>query len=180
MASVSAFADSFQFSGSGLNGFLQTGQAFAYNGDGGVLEPDWGIPGLNLGTDFWTGPTVSQFMVTFNLPAGIIIDPAQVLVGNGANCGGTTTGGTTFCADPYSAPWKAALIGNNGIMFTSSRDLLTSGDDFFVNIFFSGGDPSGAAFSGEFSTPVSEPSNPMLLGSGLLALVGGLRRKLLL
>jgi len=179
LTSVTAFAGSIPFSGSGGSGNIQTGQSFAYDADGGTFAADWGIPGVNLGTAIWTGPTISEFMVTFALPAGVIIDPAQVIIGNNANCFGSSIGGTTFCAGPYSAPWTATLIGTNGILFNSSGDLLTDGDSFFVDVFFTGGDPYGADFSGEF-TPVPEPSGPMLLGSGLLALIGALRFKFLL
>jgi len=179
LTSVAAFAGSIPFSGSGGSGTIQTGQPFAYNADGGTVAPDWGIPGVNLNAAFWSGPTISQFMVTFALPAGVIIDPAQIIIGNGGNCFGTSNGGTTFCAGPYSTPWTATLIGTNEIVFNSSGDLLTAGDTFFVNVFFSGGDPYGAAFSGEFTPiPIPEPATPMILGSGLFALCAGLRRKL--
>ena len=55
---------------------------------------------------------------------------------------------------------------------------MTNGDIFFVNIFFEGDDPNGVSFSGAF-IPVPEPTSPLLIGSGLLTLVAGLRRKLL-
>src|SRR5271157_5186806 len=120
-----AFAGSIPISGSGGSGTIQTGQPFAYNGDGGgIVEPNWGIPGVNLGAPIWNGPTVNEFMVTFTLPAGVSIDPAQIDVGNNSGCFGTSFGGTAFCAGPYSAPWTATLIGTNGIDFTSSGDLL--------------------------------------------------------
>jgi hypothetical protein len=116
-------------------------------------------------------------MVMFTLPAGIVLDPNQVILGNNSGCAGGSTGGTTFCASPFSTPWTATLIGTNEVLFKSSGDDLTNGDIFFVNVFFEGGDPNGVFFSGEF-TPVPEPASPMLLGSGLLALAAGLRRKL--
>src|ERR1035441_45503 len=59
-------------------------------------------------------------------------------------------------------------------------DLLINGDPFFVNIFFTGGDPNGASFSGDWVSPVPEPSGFVLFGSGILALAGVFRRKLLL
>ena len=51
-------------------------------------------------------------------------------------------------------------------------DLLINGDPFFINIFFTGGDPNGASFSGDWVTPVPEPSGLVLFGSGILALAG--------
>ena len=179
LASITASAgSSIPFSGSGSSGTIQTGQSFAYNGDGGMPIPNWGIPGVNLGTAIWNGPTVNDFLVTFNLPMGTILDPNQVILGTNSGCAGGPTGGTTFCALPFSTPWTPTLIGTNEIEFKSSGDLLTAGDIFFVSIFFEGDDPNGVFFSGEFNTPVPEPTSPMLLGSGLLAVVAGLRRKL--
>lgn len=178
LASITAFAGSIPFSGSGSSGTLQTGQSFAYNGDGGVPIPNWGIPGVVQGTAVWNGPTVNEFLVTFDLPSGIILDPNQVILGSNSGCAGGSTGGTTFCALPFSMPWTPTLIGTNGIEFKSSGDLLTQGDLFFVNVFFEGGDPNGVSFSGEFGT-VPEPASPMLIAPGLLAVAAGLRRKLL-
>lgn len=180
LTSITAFAGSIPFSGSGSSGTLQTGQPFAYDGDGGMPIPNWGVPGVLQGTAVWNGPTVNDFLVTFSLPAGIILDPNQVILGSNSGCAGGPTGGTTFCALPFSAPWIPTLIGTNGIEFNSSGDLLTDGDIFFVNIFFEGGDPNGASFTGEFSTPVPEPTSPMLIGPGLLAVMACFRRKLLM
>ena len=53
--------DNIPFSGSGSSGTLQTGQPFAYDFDGGVFEPDFGIPGVGNGLATWEGPTVSSF-----------------------------------------------------------------------------------------------------------------------
>jgi hypothetical protein len=175
---AAGFAGSIPFSGSGANGTIQTGQPFAYNFDNGVFEPDWGIPGVGGGTAIWNGPNVGSFEITFNLPSGIVIDPAQVLVGQTGDCVGGAAGGTAFCAQPYTSPWIATLIGTNTIMFTATPgNFLTTGDPFFVNIFFSGGNPSGAAFSGSFTTVVPEPSSILLFGSGILGVTAILRRR---
>ena len=112
----------------------------SYNdADGGTFAHDWSIPGVNFGTAIWSGPTVVGFLVIFELPTGVIIDDAQVTIGNGADCLGSSIGGTTFCAGPYSAPWAVTMVGRNDILFHSSGDLLTNGDSFFVDIFFTGG-----------------------------------------
>ena len=139
LISLTGFAGSIPFSGSGGNGNLQTGQPFAYDADGGTFAHDWSIPGVNFGTAIWSGPTVVGFLVIFELPTGVIIDDAQVTIGNGADCLGSSIGGTTFCAGPYSAPWAVTMVGRNDILFYSSGDLLTNGDSFFVDIFFTGG-----------------------------------------
>lgn len=173
---LTAYAD-IPFSGSGSSGFIAPGQPFAYDGDGGVLEGDWGVPGVGLGTLTWTGPTIHDFEITFDLPQGTIIDPAQVTVGNGAGCAGGTFGGTTFCSTPFATPWTPTLVGTDGITFVApAGGDLVSGDTFFVNIFFAGPDPNGVAFSGAW-TEVPEPSSLLLIGSGIVGFAGLLRRK---
>jgi hypothetical protein len=173
-----AFAGNIPFSGSGTSGSLQTGQPFAYDFDGGVFEPDFGVPGVGAGTATWSGPTVDSFEISFNLPNGVIIDPAMVQLGQTGDCVGGAAGGTAFCAQPYTAPWVATLIGNNTILFTASAgNDLTNGDPFFLNIFFSGGDPNGATFNGNFGTSTPEPSSILLMSSGVLGLATVLRRR---
>lgn len=176
---ITAYAGSIPFSGSGSSGTIQTGQPFAYDFDGGVVEPDWGIPGIGAGIATWNGPTVDAFQITFDLPPGVVIDPAMVSLGQSGDCVGGAAGGTAFCAQPYTSPWIANLVGDNTIMFIATQgNLLTTGDPFFVNIFFTGGDPNGADFSGAF-TVVPEPSGFILLGTGILGLATYLRRRML-
>jgi hypothetical protein len=68
LASITASAGSYiPFSGSGSSGTIQTGQSFTYNGDGGMPIPNWGIPGVDLGSAIWNGPDEIGFLVTFNL-----------------------------------------------------------------------------------------------------------------
>jgi hypothetical protein len=173
-----ALAGDIDFSGSGPSGTLQTGQPFAYDFDGGVFEPDFGIPGVGAGLATWEGPTVSSFEITFNLPAGVEIDPAMVAQGQIGDCVGGPAGGTAFCAQPYTTPWTAQLIGSNQLIFTATPgNYLTTGDPFFLNIFFTGGDPNGASFSGAFTASTPEPSSFLLLGSGLLGTITYLRRR---
>lgn len=178
LLSTLAFAGDIPFSGSGQDGTLQTGQPFAYDFDGGVFAPDFGIPGVGAGLATWNGPTVTSFEISFNLPTGVEIDPALVALGQTSDCVGGYAGGTAFCAQPYTQPWTAQLIGNNELIFTApAGNYLTNGDPFFLNVFFSGGDPNGASFSGAFTASTPEPSSILLLGSGLLGGITFLRRR---
>ncbi len=178
LLSTLAFAGDIPFSGSGSSGTLQTGQPFAFDFDGGVFAPDFGIPGVGAGLATWMGPTVSQFEITFDLPAGVFIDPTMVDIGQTGDCVGGFAGGTAFCAQPYTQPWTAQLIGTNELIFTATPgNELTNGDPFFLNIFFAGGDPNGASFSGSFNTTTPEPSSILLLGSGLLGTLTFVRRR---
>jgi hypothetical protein len=174
VASLSAFAD-ITFSGSGMSGNIPPGQPFAYDLDG---LSDWGVPGIGGGLGTWSGPTVDAFTISFSLPAGVTIDPLDI----GSNCNGGSGGGTVFCASPYDQPWLVTALNANSITFTaqSGGDLLRDGDQFFINIFFTGGDAGGAPFAGTWVSPVPEPGSMVLFGSGFLAVVGVLRRKLLL
>ena len=178
LASMAAVAGNIPFSGSGSSGTINPGQPFSYNFDGAAFEPDWGVPGVGATLATWSGPTIDQFTITFDLAAGIAIDPINI----GTTCDGGSFGGTVFCASPYSQPWNVTTLTTDSITFTASPggDLLVSGDPFFINIFFTGGDPVGSGFSGDWVTPVPEPGGLVLFGSGILALAGAFRRKLLL
>src|SRR6516164_8752313 len=171
LISLTGFAGSIPFSGSGGNGNLQTGQPFAYDADGGTFAHDWSIPGVNFGTAIWSGPTVVGFLVIFELPTGVIIDDAQVTIGNGADCLGSSIGGTTFCAGPYSAPWAVTMVGRNDILFfwgpSDERRLVLRRHILYR------GNPYGAAFSGEF-IPIPESTSGILVSSGIFALIVGL------
>ena len=175
IASIPAFGD-ITFSGSGFSGSLPPGVGFNYDFSGSTPEGNWGIPGVGGFALAWPGSiNVNSFVVTFNLAGtGAAIDPAQIAIGNAADCNGS---GTTFCVAPYFVSWTADLINPDTIQFFApAGDVLTPGAGFFVQVYFSGPDPSGASFSGTWLTP--EPGAIMLFGSGLLGLAGVLRRKI--
>ncbi len=178
IASTASIAGDIPFSGSGSSGTVNPGQPFSYDFSGNLPEPNWGIPGVGGTLATWNGPTVDEFTITFDLGAGISIDPLNL----GNTCDGGPLGGTTFCASPYSQPWNVTNLTADSITFTAQPggDLLINGDPFFVNIFFTGGDPSGASFSGDWVTPVPEPSGLVLFGSAIVGLAGIFRRRLLL
>jgi hypothetical protein len=182
LASITVSGADISFSGGGTTGTVAPGVTFNYDSFGAFPEGNWGIPGVGNGVlTSLASVTISDFEITFSLPAGTAIDPAQIAIGNSAGCFGTSSGGTTFCAGPYSAPWNAVLASIDSIdFFASPGNALTPGDSFFVNIFFSGPDPSGASFSGTWTTSaVPEPGTLILFGSGFLGLAGVLRRRLL-
>src|ERR1035441_9165369 len=150
------------------------GYVTGYSYNGGHKAPWPGQP-----APLWVSPTsLDKSTLTFDLAAGIAIDPLNL----GTTCNGGPFGGTAFCASPYSQPWNVTTLTADSITFTAlpGGDLLINGDPFFVNIFFTGGDPNGASFSGDWVTPVPEPSGFVLFGSGIVALAGVFRRKLLL
>lgn len=177
LAAATASAGNISFTGSGSSGTIDPGQPFSYDFDNATYEPDWGVPGINNGLATWTGPTVYGFTITFNLPPGVDIDPLNL----GTTCDGTSSGGTVFCASPFGQPWDVEHLTTNSITFIAAPGdaPLASGDPFFINIFFSGGDPNGASFNGEWITsPVPEPNSLLLMGSGVLGLMAVLRKKM--
>jgi len=183
LSAIPAFADIPFSSSGGGTGTVAPGVSFSYDFDcsGGVCptEADWGIPGVGAGLLSWPDGGISDLELTFALGSSTFIDPAQIGVGISVGCPtGSSYGGTIMCVDTSSgwAQWTASLISSNSIAFYAPPGgNLTSGESFFVNVFFGGADPYGAAFSGTWTTP--EAGTMLLLGTGLLGLAGLKKRR---
>ena len=165
LASSSASAN-FVFTGSGLSGNF-TGQAsepFIVNNV--PPQDNWGSPGVAAGvTPYLEGVAAFGLDITF---FGVSpIDPASIIIGNGAGCAGSSGGGTTFCNSPFGAAgiWQAFLTGPDSISFRAQNvgQVLDPGEDFFVNVFFlpSTAGPIDFRFEGAWLTEFSPDPTPL-------------------
>jgi hypothetical protein len=178
-AAAPAAQANYIFSGSGSSGNFtgQAGEPFSVNFDWpyGGTQPDWGSPGV--------GATVTPYLEA--LPAYGLdltfhgagpIDAASILIGNGANCAGSSFGGTTFCT--IGSPndiWIAFLTGPDSISFRAQNAsfYLSPGQLYFVNVFFTYGTAAPTSFDGVWLTDFSpnpnvpEPATLALFGAGL-------------
>jgi len=155
------------FSGSGTSGTTQ-GQFWSVNADAGGDwgEDSWGMPGAATGPEFWLNDPANVLTFTFTLPVDEFIEPATPPVLVDATLGDS---------------WTAVVSPDNlSVTFTApGTDLLSNGDQFFVNVYFTSVyDPndavstSGLSFNGSADGPAAapEPASMALLGLGLLGL----------
>jgi PEP-CTERM motif len=163
------------FSGSGSSGTLSApSELWTWNYDGGAAVTgylnNWGSPGVGAGV-VASGETVPVYGMEVTFSGGGAIDPASILIGNGADCVGSTGGGTTFCT--IGSPndiWMASLSGPDTIDFLAQSPtfFLQPGQDYFVNVFFDGATPT--SFTGrwftQYTPTVPEPGTLSLLLAG--------------
>lgn len=190
VATPVAHAD-YVFSGSGNSGALNgSAESWIFNADGGSTSTgnldNWGSPGVGEGVTGYSRPDSAFGMsITFN---GATINANSIAIGNGADCAGSTQGGTTLCTITPRNIWEAFLTTPGTIEFRAQDPsfFLTQGQSYFVNIFFDGIAPT--SFTGRWLTEFSPNPNPVgvpepasiaMFGTGLfgLGLVLMLRRR---
>jgi hypothetical protein len=152
--------------------------AFDYDFRFGGTQPDWGIPGVSAGTTpYWGTVPAYGLMVSFTDTG--TIDSNSILIGNGAGCVGSTSGGTTFCTIGPEDIWKAFKTSPTSIEFLAQDPtfFLNPGQSFFVNVFFGPDPPNPTAtfsFIDSFSpiptSAVPEPSTWAMMILGFLGI----------
>ncbi len=185
LAMAQAHAD-YAFSGSGNSGTLVSpGETWSFNADGGASGAsglnNWGSPGVGSGLATYA-ESMDAFGMLLTFTGGGPIHAASITTGNGADCRGSSRGGTTFC-NTNTIPgdiWVATQTGPDSISFEAQNAnyYLASGSSYFVNVFFDGATPT--SFTGSWQTSfhpaIPEPATMTLLGAAVLGL-GVVRRR---
>jgi len=171
---TSANALNLTWTGSGVIGSDPLGHPWTLRSDSGTNF--WGIPGIGLGVvPFCPAcpPTdwVTDFHITFHdLPQGVEI------IENGPETVGGFTLATRFNNDSQSVLWPRMIMGNTvWFVASSNADRLDPGENFFVNVAFSG-PVSAVNFTAEWTMDVPEPATLAIFGLGLAA-IGAMRRR---
>jgi hypothetical protein len=150
-----------------------------------TTDVGWGSPGVSRGLTGYNGPgSASDFEIVFGQTlTGVqaVIDPAQIALGMTMGCAGSEGGGTVFCGPTPGGygQWAVTGYGSNWITFMGPPGTdMKEGQDFFVNIMLLDGG-GGAAFSGDWTGSIPEPSTwaMMLLGFAGLGFAGYRARK---
>jgi hypothetical protein len=183
---ISSAQANYLFSGTGVNGNFsgQAGEPYLWNNESSPAPTtaNWGSPGVGAGeTPYLEAQPAFGFEITFT--GGGTIDAASVGIGNGAACVGSPGGGTTFCTATNDI-WQAFRVDPHTMEFLAQNATfnLTTGENFFVNIFFDGATPTG--FTGAWLTSFSPTPTPLpaalplfATGLGLVGLLGRLRKR---
>jgi hypothetical protein len=153
------------FSGSGSSGTIAPGEGWIINQ---LSSFNWGTPGVGLGFETWNADiAIQDFTITFiDLPPDVEITNVQMP----PDCGNGNQ--TVFCSGFLDA-WTPALSdGGHTITFTApGTEILSPGESFYINIFFSGDEGDSVTFRGGWSQEVPEPCTLALTGSGLLVVI---------